>query len=88
MTATHSDAVSLVDLRNSLGDIINRVSFAHERTTVTKNGKNVAAIIPLEDLELLEHLETQADRATLEEARREDDGARISLDRFRAGERI
>lgn len=88
MTSTHSNAVSLVDLRNSLGDIINRVSFAHTRTTVTKNGKNVAAIIPLEDLKLLEEFETQADSAALEEARREDDGSRISLGRFRAGERL
>lgn len=76
------NSVSLVDLRKSLGDIINRVSFAHERTSVSKHGKTVAVIVPVEDFELLEHLETQADIEALHEARQEDDGTRTTLEDF------
>lgn len=87
MTAASPNAVPLVTLRNSLGEVINRVTYTHERATISKNGKTVAAIVPIEDLELLEQLELQADSAALEEARAEDTGERISLESFRAGER-
>lgn len=88
MAATDPNAVSLVTLRNSLGEIINRVSYTHERTVVSKSGKPVAAIIPMEDLELLEELELRVDSAALGKARAEDTGERISLARFRNGERL
>jgi len=83
-TPTHS--VSLVDLRKTLGDVINQVSFTHERTTVSKHGKTVAAIVPMEDLELLEYLEDRADLEALRTAREEDDGTRISLEDFLSSE--
>lgn len=88
MTAGTLNAISLVNLRKSLGDIVNRVSFAQERTTISKNGKTVAALIPVEDLDLLEKLEAQADLMALRQAREEDDGARISLEDFLAGKEI
>jgi len=82
------DTVSLATLRNSLGEIINRVAYTRDRTIVSKHGKRMAAIVPIEELELLEQLELQADSAALEEARAEDSGERISLASFRAGERL
>lgn len=83
MTASTA-GIPLVSLRKSLGDIINRVGFGNERQTITKNGKEIAAIVPIGDLELLDYLENQADLAALREARAEDDGTRISLEEFKS----
>lgn len=55
--------------RNELTHIINQVAFGHDRLILTRNGKNVAAIIPMEDLKLLEELE---DRLDLEVAKKVD----------------
>ncbi len=73
-------AVSLGDLRKDLGEVVNQATFAGRRTAVTRHGKTVAAIIPVEDLELLDELERRADLEALRQARREDDGTRIRLD--------
>ena len=53
--------------REDLADTVNRVAYAGERVRLTRRGKVVAAIIPAEDLALLEALE---DRVDLEAARR------------------
>lgn len=78
-------AVSLGDLRKEVGDVVNRATFAGERTAVTRHGKTVAAIVSVEDLELLDELERRADLEALREARREDDGTRILFEDFLAG---
>lgn len=73
-------AVSLGDLRKDLGEVVNQATFAGRRTAVTRHGKPVAAIISVEDLELLDALERRADLEALRQARGEDDGTRIHLD--------
>ncbi len=45
---------SLADAKNRLSEIIASAEKTHERITVTKNGRPVAAIIAIEDLESLE----------------------------------
>lgn len=67
-------SVSLGELRKDLGEFVNRVTFAGERTVVTRHGKAVAALVSVEDLELLDELERRADLETLRQARQEDDG--------------
>ena len=59
--------VSYTEARGTLADILNRVAYADERVLIHRRGKNVAAIIPVEDLALLEEIE---DRIDLTEARR------------------
>jgi len=63
--------VTSEDVRDSLGELINRVKYRHERMKVTRRGKPVAAIIPLEDLELLEQIleavEDERDLPTIRE---------------------
>lgn len=54
--------------RTDFADNINRVAYGHERLTITRHGKKVAAIIPVEDLEFLEELEEQLDRRAIDEA--------------------
>lgn len=46
--------ISAEEARNQFADIINKAAYGHERTVVTRRGKRVAAIVSVEDLELLE----------------------------------
>ena len=52
--------------RDSLADTLNRVSYSKERIVIRRHGKDLAALVPMEDLIFLEALE---DRLDLEEAR-------------------
>ncbi|TQE43300.1 MULTISPECIES: type II toxin-antitoxin system prevent-host-death family antitoxin [Corynebacterium] len=63
--------------RDELGVTIDESRFTGKRTIVTRNGKRVAAIVPVSDLERLEELAMEADVAAFDEARRADDGKRI-----------
>lgn len=53
-------------LRKQLADTLNRVAYKGERIVLERRGKDVAALVSLEDLALLEELE---DRIDLEAAR-------------------
>ncbi|HWF83647.1 MAG TPA: type II toxin-antitoxin system Phd/YefM family antitoxin, partial [Vicinamibacterales bacterium] len=48
-------------LRSSLSDAISRVSYAGERIALQRNGKAVAGIVSVADLQRLEALDDQAD---------------------------
>ena len=50
-----------------MSDVVNRVAYGGERMVIERRGKRVAALVPVEDLELLEAIE---DRIDLESARR------------------
>src|SRR5262245_36539106 len=43
--------------KETFGDTMNRVAFGKERIILTRRGKPLAAIVPLEDLELLDAVE-------------------------------
>lgn len=64
--------VSAEKARNSFSDIISHTAFSKERFIITRNGKKLAAIIPIEELELLErmmeHLEDELDTEDIEAA--------------------
>ena len=51
--------------RDGLSDTLNRVSYGKERIVIKRHGKELAALVPMEDLIFLEELE---DRLDLEEA--------------------
>jgi prevent-host-death family protein len=55
------------EARESFSTTVNRVAYAGERVVLTRHGKRVAAVVPIEDLELLERLEDSID---VDEARR------------------
>lgn len=42
------------DIRNNWSDIVNRAQYAGERFVVERHGTEVAAVVPVEDLETLE----------------------------------
>ena len=47
--------------RRNFADIVNRVIYRREPTVITKNGRQVAAVVPYEALALLAALEAEAD---------------------------
>ncbi len=61
-----SGSIDTSVVRDSLADTLNRVSYSKERIVIRRHGKDLAALVPIEDLMFLEALE---DRMDLEEAR-------------------
>jgi prevent-host-death family protein len=54
-------------VRENLSDTLNRVAYQKERIVLRRRGKDLAAVVPIEDLIFLERLE---DRVDLEAARK------------------
>jgi prevent-host-death family protein len=83
MRHLEGEHVSTAEARNRLADLINRAAFGQERIVLTRRGKPVAALVPVEDMEWLEDMENQADLAAAREAKEElarDGGKTIPLD--------
>jgi len=56
--------------REEFPEVVNRAAYGKERTIVSRRGKDLAAVIPIEDLRLLERLaQEETDRIDLEDAR-------------------
>ena len=49
------------EARESFSTTINRVAFGGERVVLTRHGRRVAAVVPIEDFELLEAIEDARD---------------------------
>jgi prevent-host-death family protein len=58
-------------LRDTLGDALNRVAYRGERIVLERHGKAVAALVSVEDLELLEVFEDRLDMEAVRAAREE-----------------
>jgi len=58
--------VNTVKARAQFSEIINRAAFGKKRVTLTRRGKEIVALVPIEVVKLLEALE---DKIDLEEAR-------------------
>jgi antitoxin Phd len=69
-------------VREEFSETLNRVAYGGERIVLERRGKDVAALVPVEDLELLERLEDHMD---LDAARKalEEPGS-VSLDELKA----
>jgi prevent-host-death family protein len=77
------------EARESFSTTINRVAFGGERVVLTRHGRRVAAVVPIEDLDLIEALEDErdlddvrtalADPANLERVGWDDLKARLGL---------
>ena len=64
--------VSTVEARDQLSTIINRAAFGKERVVLTRRGKELAAVVPIEDVKLLEELEDRLDLEAAREALKEE----------------
>lgn len=52
---------SISDLRNKISEIANKVAYQGERVRIDRNGKPIAGIVSIEDIEFLEALEERID---------------------------
>jgi len=60
--------VSVSEARDTFAELINRAAYGHERVLVARRGRAIAAIVPIEDIELLEHVEDEQDLTAALEA--------------------
>jgi PHD/YefM family antitoxin component YafN of YafNO toxin-antitoxin module len=63
--------LSASQLREELATIINKVAFGRERIVLQRNHKDVAALVSMEDLALLQELEHRADLVEMKKAMEE-----------------
>ena len=49
--------VTAKELKDHPADVLGRVQYGNERVAVTRYGKEVAAVVPIADLDFLEELE-------------------------------
>ena len=64
-------SIPISEVRERLADLGNRVALRGERIVVERRGKDLCAIVPIEDLELLERLEDELDLEAIRTRRRE-----------------
>jgi prevent-host-death family protein len=67
-TFSFSEEISFSEARSHLADIANEVIYAGKRAILTRKGKQVVAIISIEDLETLKAIEDQIDLADARKA--------------------
>jgi prevent-host-death family protein len=67
------EALEITEVRHNLAEVINQVAYGKERVLITRHGKQLVALVPVEDYQLLEDLEDRIDlektRAALDEAK-------------------
>ena len=54
--------LSTVEARDSFSRLVDRAALGKDRIVVTRHGEPMVAIVPLEDLELLEQIERHQER--------------------------
>ena len=73
--------ISEVAARATFGDLVSRVAYGRERVMVTRRGERVAALVPAEDVALLELLEEELDLSRARESLADEEHAKpIDLD--------
>jgi prevent-host-death family protein len=75
--------IGVSDVREHLSEIVDRTRYTHERVVLTKRGRDVGAIVPMEDLRLLEMFEDQIDMDLARQALTEAGDERVSYESLR-----
>lgn len=80
--------ISTAEARKNLADLLNKVAYAKEHVVVRRRGQAIAAIVPMEDLDLLERLRGLLERSEVAQALDElDTGASIPWETLRRKEK-
>jgi len=76
------EVLSLAEAKDKLSAVVNDVTSTHEHYTITRNGRPVAVVLPIDDLESLEETIFWLEReiARLRAGEQPADGADISGD--------
>ena len=71
--------ISTADARKHFADIVNKVAYGKEPIVLTRRGQKIAALVSIEELELLQQIEDHID---IEDAKKalEEAGANISAE--------
>jgi prevent-host-death family protein len=56
------------DVRDDFADVVNRVAYGGERIVINRRGKDIVALVPMEDVAMLEALEDRVDIAQARKA--------------------
>jgi prevent-host-death family protein len=62
------ESISTAEARQNLAELVNRVAYGKERVVLTRHGKEVAALVPIEDLGLVARLRRMLRRKEVKEA--------------------
>ena len=73
--------ISTADVRKNFSNIVNRVSFGKESIILTRRGEEIAALVSIDELRLLEELEDRLDIADAVQAMKEQ-GDDIAAEQF------
>ncbi|MCC8406530.1 MAG: type II toxin-antitoxin system Phd/YefM family antitoxin [Rickettsia endosymbiont of Sceptobius lativentris] len=77
-------SITTASAREHFSEIVNRSSYGKERIVLSRRGKDLAAIIPMEDLKLIEMIENKLDVEEAKEAIKEaKQKGTISLEEFK-----
>lgn len=60
--------VSVSEARQDFAELVNRVAYRGERVLVSRRGRPIAAIVPIEDVEFIERMEDELDLKAAMEA--------------------
>ncbi len=63
--------ISFAEAREQFAEMVDRAADDKERIVVTRYGKRIVAIVPIEDVEAIEKIEDRIDRRALRRARAE-----------------
>ena len=63
--------LEITKAKDAFSDTVNRTAYGKERIILTRRGKPLAALVPMEDIELLDRLENAADAEEVRQAREE-----------------
>jgi len=69
--ATALNAATTVEARSGFAELVNRAAYGKERVVLKRRGKAVAAVVPIDDVDLLRFIEDEADIRDAIIARRE-----------------
>ena len=61
MTISSAHKLNASEAREHFSEVMNQVGIKGERIILQRNGKDLVAVVPVEDLELLEALEDRMD---------------------------
>ena len=61
MDKTKKQSVSATAARQSFSESLNRAAYGGERVVIRRHGKEIAAVVPIEDLRLIEQMEDAED---------------------------
>jgi len=73
--------ITTADARKNFADIVNSVAYGKEPVILTRRGQEIAALVSMEELQLLQKIEDHID---IEDARKalDEPGENISADEF------